>query len=83
MQVLGGRVEALAAAHEAQQLYGGLERPQGAATDTDVALAFRQFVPGATLVRRQHAAARLPAVVAPTHCTGQRAQSRLCAAKAA
>jgi hypothetical protein len=46
LQVLGGRVEALAAAWEVQRQYGGLkERPPGG-DDEEKPVPFRHFIPG-------------------------------------
>lgn len=45
-QVLGGRVEHLAAAWETQRRYGGVARPKVAGEDGEAAPPFRHFVPG-------------------------------------
>ncbi|KXZ45405.1 hypothetical protein GPECTOR_55g311 [Gonium pectorale] len=49
IKVLGGRVEALAAAWETQRRYGGVERPRAGAAageDGETAPPFRHFIPG-------------------------------------
>lgn len=46
MQYLGGRVDVLAEAWEAQRKYGGLKRPKAADGDSETAPPFRHFVPG-------------------------------------
>ena len=46
VQVLGGRVEALAEAYEFAQRYANMERSKGGDNDLDRAPTFKTFVPG-------------------------------------
>lgn len=46
LQVLGGRVEAMAEAHEFARRYANVERSKGGDNDMDRAPAFKAFVPG-------------------------------------
>eukprot|EP00200_Dunaliella_tertiolecta_P009469 CAMPEP_0202374094 /NCGR_PEP_ID=MMETSP1127-20130417/4995_1 /ASSEMBLY_ACC=CAM_ASM_000462 /TAXON_ID=3047 /ORGANISM="Dunaliella tertiolecta, Strain CCMP1320" /LENGTH=402 /DNA_ID=CAMNT_0048971161 /DNA_START=1186 /DNA_END=2391 /DNA_ORIENTATION=+ len=46
VKVLGGRVDALAEAHEFAQRYANVERSKGGDNDLDQAPAFKTFIPG-------------------------------------
>jgi hypothetical protein len=46
LQVLGGRVEALAEAHEFAQRYANVERSKAGDNDMDRAPSFKTFIPG-------------------------------------